>query len=46
MTEGEASRTTYSVAKVKLADGSTELWVAAAVKKGYVPPRIRKAAGT
>ncbi|WP_262151740.1 hypothetical protein [Chryseobacterium foetidum] len=46
MTEGEASRTTYSVAKVKLADGSTELWVAAAGKKGYVPPRIRKAAGT
>jgi hypothetical protein len=46
MTEGEKSRTTYSVAKIKLKNGQKEYWVSTAGKKGYVPPRIRKAAGT
>ena len=46
MTEGERSRTTYSVAKIKLENGMEEHWVSSAGKKGYVPPRIRKAAGT
>jgi hypothetical protein len=41
MTEGEKSRTTYAAALVKQKDGSTEMWVSAAGKKGYVPPRIR-----
>jgi hypothetical protein len=42
MKPGERSRTTFSPAEVKLPDGSRETWVAAAGKKGYVPPRIRK----
>ena len=41
MTEGEKSRTTYGSALVKLEDGTTEMWVSSAGKKGYVPPRIR-----
>lgn len=46
MTEEEKGRTTFSVAKVTLANGDTEFWVAGAGKRGYVPPRIRTAAGT
>ena len=42
MNDGEKSRTTYGVAKVKLADGSYEVWIASAGKKGYVRPDIRK----
>lgn len=41
MTEGEKSRTTYGSALVRLQDGTTEMWVSSAGKKGYVPPRIR-----
>lgn len=41
MREGEKSRTTYGVAKVKLEDGSYEVWVASAGKVGYVRPNIR-----
>ena len=41
MTEGEKSRTTYGSALVKLEDGTTEMWVSSAGKKGYIPPRIR-----
>ena len=41
MTDGEKSRTTYGSALVKLEDGTTEMWVSSAGKKGYVPPRIR-----
>ncbi len=46
MTSDEKSRTTFSVARVKLKNGKKEIWVSSAGKKGYVPPRIRKAAGT
>ena len=41
MTEGELARTTYGAAEVTTAEGETEMWVSAAGKKGYVPPRIR-----
>jgi len=46
MNKSEIGRTTFSVARVKLANGKTEYWVSSAGKRGYVPPRIRKAAGT
>ena len=46
MTRQERKRTTFAVAKVKLANGKTEVWVSAAGKRGYVPPRLRKAANT
>ena len=39
MTEQEKRRTTYGVAKVRLADGTHEVWIAGAGKKGYVRPR-------
>lgn len=42
MTEEEKKRTTYGAALVKLEDGSVEMWVSSAGKKGYVPPRIRR----
>lgn len=49
MNAGELKRTTFSVARVKVPDGKggfkTETWVSSAGKNGYVPPRIRKAAG-
>ncbi len=41
MTEGEKARTTYSASLVELKDGTQEMWVSGAGKKGYVPPRIR-----
>jgi hypothetical protein len=41
MTEFEKGRTTYGAATVTLKDGTKEVWVSAAGKKGYVPPRIR-----
>lgn len=41
MNEGEKTRTTYGSSLVKLKDGTQEMWVSAAGKKGYVPPRIR-----
>jgi len=41
MNEGEKNRTTYGSSLVKLKDGTQEMWVSAAGKKGYVPPRIR-----
>ena len=41
MTPAERARTTFSPAEVTLPDGTVETWVAAAGKKGYVPPRIR-----
>jgi RHS repeat-associated protein len=41
MNEGEKARTTYGAALVELEGGKQEMWVGAAGKKGYVPPRIR-----
>ncbi|OQP58087.1 hypothetical protein A3860_07095 [Niastella vici] len=46
MNKSEKGRTTFAVAKVRLKNGKTEYWVSSAGKRGYVPPRIRKAAGT
>jgi hypothetical protein len=41
MTEGELGRTSYAAAHVTTAEGSTETWVAAAGKSGYVRPAVR-----
>lgn len=41
MREGEKSRTTYGVARVKLEDGSYQNWIAPSGKQGYVRPDIR-----
>ena len=41
MTEWEKKKTTYAVAKVKLPDGTYEIWVASAGQEGYVRPDIR-----
>ena len=41
MTEGEKSRTTYGVARVKLEEGCYQNWIASAGKQGYVRPDIR-----
>ncbi|HEY8896456.1 MAG TPA: RHS repeat-associated core domain-containing protein, partial [Niastella sp.] len=46
MSKAEKGRTTFAVARVRLKNGKKEYWVSAAGKRGYVPPRIRKAAGT
>jgi hypothetical protein len=41
MTDAEKSRTTFGAAEVQLKDGTREVWVSSAGKKGYIPPRIR-----
>ncbi len=41
MSEGEKGWTTFAAAEVTTKGGQSEMWVAAAGKKGYVPPRIR-----
>ena len=40
MTDGEKSRTTYAVATVRLADGSTQVQIASAGEEGAVPNRV------
>jgi len=41
MIEAEKARTTYCTSLVKLLNGDQEMWVSAAGRRGYVPPRIR-----
>ena len=43
MTPGDAENTTFAVDEVEQEDGTTQVRVAAAGEKGYVPPAVRNA---